>query len=49
MANLICQAGISEQRFYRWEKRYVGLKVDQVRQLRQVQEENVRLSGWWRS
>ena len=43
MADLIRQAGISEQTFYRWKKQYVGLEVDQVRQLRQVQEENVRL------
>jgi putative transposase len=43
VADLICQAGISEQTFYRWKKQYVGLEVDQVRQLRQVQEENVRL------
>ena len=34
---------LSEQTFYRWKKQYVGLEVDQVRQLRQVQEENVRL------
>ena len=40
----ICrQAGISEQTFYRWKKLYVGLEVDQVRQLKQLQEENVRL------
>jgi putative transposase len=43
VAELIRQAGISEQRFYRWKKQYIGLEVDQVRQLRQVQEENVRL------
>ena len=43
VAELIRQAGISEQTFYRWKKHYVGLEVDQVRQLRQVQEENVRL------
>jgi putative transposase len=40
----ICrQAGISEQTFYRWKKQYVGLEVDQVRQLKQLQEENARL------
>jgi putative transposase len=43
VTELIRQAGISEQTFYRWKKQYVGLEVDQVRQLRQVQEENVRL------
>ncbi len=45
VADLIRQAGISEQTFYRWKKQYVGLEVDQVRQLRQVQEENVRLKS----
>jgi putative transposase len=40
----ICrQAGITEQTFYRWKKQYVGLEVDQVRQLKQLQEENARL------
>jgi putative transposase len=43
VAELIRQVGISEQTFYRWKKRYVGLEVDQVRQLKQLQEENVRL------
>jgi putative transposase len=43
VADLLRQAEISEQTFYRWKKQYVGLEVDQVRQLRQVQDENVRL------
>ena len=45
VAELIRHAGISEQTFYRWKKYYVGLEVDQVRQLKQVQEENVRLKS----
>lgn len=43
VAGICRQAGISEQTFYRWKKQYVGLEVDQVRQLKQLQEENVRL------
>jgi len=43
VAELCRQAGISEQTFYRWKKQYVGLQVDQVRQLKQLQEENARL------
>jgi len=43
LAELIRQIGISEQTFYRWKKRYTGLEVDQVRQLKQLQEENTRL------
>jgi putative transposase len=43
IAELIRQVGISEQTFYRWKKKYSGMEVDQVRQLKQLQEENVRL------
>jgi len=43
VAELIRRMGISEQTFYRWKKLYAGLEVDQVRQLRQLQEENGRL------
>jgi putative transposase len=43
LAELIRRVGISEQTFYRWKKQYVGLEVDQVRQFKQLQEENTRL------
>ena len=43
VAEVIRKMGISEQTFYRWKKQYVGLEVDQVRQLKQLQEENTRL------
>ena len=43
VAELIRKVGISEQTFYRWKKQYVGLEVDQVRQMKQLQEENTRL------
>ncbi len=43
IAELIRQVGVSEQTFYRWKKKYSGLEVDQVRQLKQVREENFRL------
>ena len=43
VGELIRQVGVSEQTFYRWKKKYTGLEVDQVRQLKQLQEENVRL------
>jgi putative transposase len=29
--------------YYRWKKQYAGLESDQVRELRQVVEENARL------
>ena len=43
VVELCRQAGITEQTFYRWKKQYVGLEIDQVRQLKQLQEENIRL------
>jgi putative transposase len=43
VADLIRQVGISEQTFYRWKKQYAGLQSDQVRELKQLQEENLRL------
>jgi putative transposase len=43
VAELTRQVGISEQTFYRWKKQYAGLQSDQVRELKQLQEENVRL------
>ncbi len=43
VAELIRKVGISEQTFYRWKKQYVGLEVDQARQMKQLQEENTRL------
>jgi len=43
VAELIRQVGVSEQTFYRWKKKYSGLEVGQVRELKQVREENVRL------
>lgn len=43
VADLIRQLGISEMTYYRWKKQYAGLESDQVRELRQVMEENARL------
>jgi len=37
------QLGVSEQAIYRWKKQYGGLQSDQVRELKQLQEENARL------
>ena len=43
LAELLRRVGGSEQTFYRWKKQYVGLEADQVRQCKQLQEENSRL------
>ena len=43
VANLLQQAGITEQTFYHWKTKYAGLGADQVRELKQVLDENARL------
>lgn len=37
------QLGISEATFYLWKKKYASLGVAELRQLRQLSEENARL------
>jgi putative transposase len=40
VAELIRKVGISEQTFYRWKKQYIGLESEQVREMKQLQDEN---------
>ena len=35
--------GVTEQTYYRWRKEYGGLRMDQVKRLKQLERENVRL------
>ena len=37
------EAGIAEQTYYRWRKEYGGLKVDQAKHLKALEQENTRL------
>ena len=37
------QIGVTEQTFYRWRSEYGGLRVDQVKRLKQLEPENTRL------
>lgn len=40
----VCQKlSICEQTFYRWRIRYGGVKVDEIKRLRELQAENDRL------
>lgn len=43
VADVVRQIGISEQTYYRWKKQYAGMESDQVRELKQLQDENARL------
>ena len=35
--------GITEQTYYRWKKAYGGLRVDQAKRLKTLEQENARL------
>jgi transposase-like protein len=37
------EAGIIEQTYYRWRKEYGGLKVDQAKRLKELEQENGKL------
>ena len=43
IADAIRQVGVSEQTFYGWKKQYAGLHSDQVREFKQLLDENARL------
>ena len=35
--------GVTEQTYYRWRKKYGGLRMAQAKQLKELEKENVRL------
>ena len=43
VAEVCWQTGISEGTFYSWKKQYAGLQSEQVREIKQLQEQNARL------
>lgn len=43
VADVMRKVGMNEQTFYRWKKQYHGLESEQVREFKQLQEENTRL------
>jgi transposase-like protein len=43
MADAIRQIGVTEVTYYRWRKEYGGLKSDQVRRIKDLEQENARL------
>ena len=43
MVDVCRQVGISEQTFYVWKRKYAGLGLSELRELRQLREENTKL------
>jgi putative transposase len=43
VADICRKVGISEGTYYMWKKRYAGLGISELRELRQLREENGRL------
>ena len=43
VADIARKLGVAEQTFYRWKKQYGGLEPGEVRELKQLREENARL------
>ena len=43
IADAIRQIGVGEVTYYRWRQEYGGLKADQVKRLKQLEQENSRL------
>ena len=43
VANVCREMGVSQQTFYTWKKQYAGVGVSELRELRQLREENRKL------
>jgi putative transposase len=43
ISDIIRKMGISDATFYRWKKQYAGLGINEIRRLKQLEEENRKL------
>ena len=43
VAEVVRELGVSEQTYYRWRKEYGGMEVEQLRRLKELEQENGRL------
>jgi transposase-like protein len=42
--SVVCRGlGITDQTYYRWRREYGGLKLDQAKRLKELEQENSRL------
>ena len=49
VAEVCREHGIAEGTYFRWKAKYGGLEVSEARRLRELEEENRRLSTRWPS
>ena len=49
VAEAVRAIGVTEPTYYRWRAEYGGLKLDQVKRLKQLEAENARLRRRWRT
>jgi len=43
VAEVCRELGVSEQTYYRWRKEYGGMRIDQAKRLKELEQENTRL------
>jgi len=43
VAEVVKELGIHEVTYYRWRKEYGGMRVDQMKRLKELEQENVHL------
>ena len=43
VAEAVKKIGVTEQTYYRWKKKYGGLRMDQAKRLKDLEKENARL------
>ena len=43
IADAVRQIGVTQQTYYRWRKRYGGMGREQLRRLKELEKENLRL------
>jgi putative transposase len=43
VADAVKKIGVTEQTYYRWKKKFGGLRIDQAKRLKELEKENSRL------
>jgi putative transposase len=42
-AEVVRQLGVSDVTYYKWRKEYGGLRIDQAKRFKEIEQENLRL------